>query len=85
MKTYRRHHCAARHRKFRTLARCMIPKAAWVIGEGPVALIAWCKVPTVSLHPDVETAEESRDFIDATGCGGRCERRHEIVWVEDQP
>lgn len=85
MKTYRRHHCTARHRTFRTLTRCMIPAAAWVMGEGPVALIAWCKMPTVSLHADVEAAQESKAFIDVTGCGGSCQRRHEIVWIEAKP
>lgn len=82
MKTYRKHRCQARHRTYRTLVRCMIPTAAWAVGEGPVALIAWCKVPTISLHADVETAEESKTFIDAHGCGGRCARRHEVVLLE---
>lgn len=69
------------HRTFNKLMRCMIPRAAWVHGEGPVALIAWCNVTTVTLWPSVDDAEKSLAFIDDHGCGARCTRRHEIVRV----
>ena len=82
MKTYRRHNCERRHRTLRTLARCMFPKAAWVVGEGPYAVLAWCRVLTVSLHPDLDAARGSLDFIDSYHCGGRCSRRHEVVVLE---
>lgn len=81
MKTYRIHNCQAAHRTYRTLVRCMIPKAAWVAGEGQYALIAWCDVPTVSLHDDLANAIEKKGFIDRTRCGGRCTGHHDIVQI----
>lgn len=85
MKTYRRHGCTRRHRTYRTLATCMLPTAAWIVGEGPFAVIAWCGTPTVSLHRDESDARQAFDFIDAHGCGGRCTRHHEIVRLERTP
>lgn len=51
----------------------------WTDGDGPVALVAFCKVPTVTLWPDHDHAERSRRFIDTYGCGGGCHRDHAIV------
>ncbi|MGO1318496.1 MAG: hypothetical protein ACTMIR_15915 [Cellulomonadaceae bacterium] len=82
MKTYRKHYCQARHRTFRTLAKCVFSRAVWVTGNGPFAVVAWCGDLTVSLHPDVDTARSSKEFIDGHGCGGRCRRDHEIVLLE---
>lgn len=79
MKTYRRHNCERQHRTFNVLARCMVPRAAWVDGEGEFALIAWCRVPTVSLWTDLADAESSKQMIDRMACGGFCRGRHEIV------
>lgn len=81
MKTYRRHNCTRNHRTYRTAMKCMIPRAAWITGEGEYALIAWCRVPTISLWKSIEDAESSKEFIDGYACGGRCSRRHEIVHI----
>ena len=56
-----------------------VPDAVWIRGEGDTALIAWCRTPSVTLHPDVETARHHKARIDRQGCGGACDRRHEIV------
>lgn len=81
VKTYRRHRCDRRHRNTRTLLACAYPRAAWIVGRGPFAVLAWCHVLTISLHPDLEAARKSLAFIDSTRCGGRCTGRHEIVRV----
>lgn len=51
----------------------------WVIGEGHIALVAFCNCTTVTLWPDVDHARRSREFIDGYGCGGGCYRDHAIV------
>lgn len=77
MKVYRQHGCSSIHRTYNRLARCMIRRVAWVSGEGPYALIAWCRVPTVTLY---ETPERAHAALEALGaCGGHCTRRHEVV------
>ncbi|MGO1385741.1 MAG: hypothetical protein ACTHU1_13275 [Arachnia sp.] len=81
MKTYRNHNCTARHRSHRTAARCMIPRSAWILGTGPFAVIAWCGVPTITLHSNPDEARAALETVDATGCGGRCQRRHELVLI----
>jgi len=45
------------------------PKAEWIVGKGPYALVAECRYLTVSLWPSKDDAEKcnSRLF-----CGGRC-------------
>ncbi|MGD8214044.1 hypothetical protein [Aestuariimicrobium sp. Y1814] len=78
-KTYRRHRCSSKHRTFNKLVRCMIPTAAWVMGEGHYATIAWCKVPTVTLHQHAADAQQARSQIDSIGCGGRCRGHHDVV------
>lgn len=82
MKAYRRHRCTSMHRTFNKLMRCMLPRAAWVHGEGQFALIAWCRVTTVTLWSTAEEAHKAREFIDGAGCGGRCTGRHEVVKLE---
>ena len=79
MKAYRRHNCRRSHKTYRTLARCMFPRAAWIEGEGPIALLAWCDVLTVSLHLTQSAALEDKEVIDASACGGQCTGRHEVV------
>lgn len=81
MKTYRRHRCDRQHRTERTFMECAFPKAAWVVGSGRFAVLAWCQVLTVSLHETEERAHDSCAFIDRTRCGGRCTGRHEVVEV----
>lgn len=82
MKTYRRHRCAKTHRTPRTLATCMFPRALWIMGDGPYALLAWCGQLTVTLHPTRERAEAAQHLLDKTGCGGRCTNRHEVVALD---
>lgn len=76
------HKCRAQHRTERTFLGCAIPRAAWIVGHGPYALIAWCSVPTISLFEALDAAESKKSFIDATRCGGRCANHHEIVRVD---
>jgi len=60
----------------------MVPRAAWIVGAGELAVIAWCRVPTISLHADLDSATAALAFIDAHACGSRCTRRHEIVRID---
>lgn len=81
MKTYRRHHCERAHRSYRTAARCIWGRrAAWVEGEGPFALFAWCDPLTVLLLPRLERAQKALVELDSSiGCGSSCARDHELV------
>lgn len=81
MKIYRNHRCFSQHRTTRTFIKCAIRRLEWVHGTGNLALIAWCRVPTVTLYSDVTDAESAKRMIDGGGCGGGCNRRHEIVRV----
>lgn len=84
-KVYRRHGCDRQHRTYQSIANCMFRRAAWVVGDGSFALIAWCGTPTVSLHPNYDRANQNRQEIDQFGCGGRCTGRHEIVRIGVEP
>ena len=64
---------------YRSKARKRWPKAYWILGEGRYALLAHCKVLTITLHDDIEKANASKEMIDKYACGGRCVRKHEIV------
>lgn len=75
--------CGRNHRAVRTLLKCRFPRAAWIAGDGEIALLAWCKVLTISLHEHLDDAEMNKAFIDRTGCGSRCHRDHRI-WRFDQ-
>lgn len=81
MKIYRRHRCESAHRTFNKLARCMFPRAGHVIGEGPFASVAWCRVVSVQLHATREDAQAAVEFIGRHGCGGRCRGDHEVIVV----
>ena len=54
-------------------------KAEWIQGDGQFALLAWCRVLTVTLWSTREEAEKQKGFIDEYACGGGCTRQHEIV------
>jgi len=82
VKVYRRHNCGRQHRTWTALAHCMFQRAAWIAGDGPFAVIVRCGVTSVTLHADVETAEHALETVDATGCGGRCVRHHDLVRLE---
>ena len=79
MKVYRAHNCGRRHQAWPALARCMWRHAAWISGDGPWAVIAWCGVASVSLHEDPDAADLAIERVDATGCGSQCTGRHELV------
>lgn len=80
-KVYTRHRCDRRHRTEATFLRCAFPRAAWVEGHGPVALLAWCGPLTVTLWPNLAGAKGALVRIDSTGCGHLCVGRHEIVRI----
>jgi hypothetical protein len=76
------HHCGRHHRTFTALANCMLPRACWIVGDGPFAVIAWCGSTSVRLYSDLEAAVRARSSIDASGCGGRCVGHHEVVRLD---
>lgn len=80
---YRRHNCTRDHRSDRTFAQCVWPRAHWVIGDGPYATLAFCRVLTIELHETREHAERMLDVIAGSGCGGACkgERGHRLVFL----
>lgn len=82
---YRRHRCKKHHRLYRSFMKCAIPRAVWISGEGPFALIAWCEVPTVSLHETIELAERAKERIDCSACGHICHGKHVIVRIQLDP
>jgi hypothetical protein len=67
------------HRSYRTLAKCLWPRACWIAGNGPWASLAYCRVLTIELHSTRERAEQAKRMIDSTGCGGGCYRQHKIA------
>lgn len=79
---YRRHNCIRRHRTYRTFAKCVWPRAAWISGNGPFAVVAYCRVTTVTLHTTASAAQNAIWTINSTGCGGRCSRHHKLVRLE---
>jgi hypothetical protein len=83
-------HGSHRHRTYNAVAGCRWPRAEWVEGQGPFALLAYCDVLTVMLHPSRELAEDSRRWIDHYGCGHACRvarwgdpRAHRIIDLRD--
>ncbi len=82
---YRRHNCERKHRTLSTLAKCIWPRAAWILGDGKFATVAYCRVTTVALHADLNSAQSAMSLIDSTGCGGMCSRRHKMVQLEIAP
>jgi hypothetical protein len=74
--------CTVAHRSYRAAALCKYPKAVWITGDGPYALLAWCRALTVTLHATYWDALRASMPIDprtGTGCGGKCHGAHEIV------
>ena len=83
MRTYLRHYCTRSHRNWRSVAKCLWPRAAWIDTAGlatlgacahqPVyAVMASCRALTVSLHHQPGSAEQAKRLIDDSGCGGAC-------------
>lgn len=86
LKVYRRCTCSAKHRTYRTLARCCWPGHVWIVGEGPFATVSYCqnrgvryRTITVMLHPTEVQAREALAQIDTGGCGGGCVGNHALV------
>ena len=75
--------CGKQHRTYRTLAKCIWPRAAWIAGRGPFALLAHCSVLTVTLHETLESALAAKNVIDRTACGHACHRAHKIVRLDE--
>src|SRR4051812_14063855 len=83
MKVYYLHPgCSAEHRSYRTLARCLWPRAVWIRGDGPYALLARCRAFTITLHKTPAGAIAAKQRIDADGCGSRCVGEHEVIRMD---
>lgn len=80
MKTYRRHNCTRTHRTFTTFAKCIWPRAHWIHGDGAYASVARCgRGTTIQLHATATDAQDAKEQIDGHGCGGLCQRQHEVI------
>lgn len=73
--------CHKCHQGWRTYSRCRFPSAVWIIGNGPIAVLAWCDVLTVSLRDDMESATATLDWIARSRCGHACTGNHNVVDV----
>lgn len=80
---YQRHNCTANHRTWKALKSCLWPRAAWVAGAGQWAVVAYCRVTTVTLWEDEGEARAAMGTIDAAACGGMCNGRHQLIWLAD--
>jgi hypothetical protein len=79
-KMIRCHTCGKSHRAYQGVAKCRWGRRAeWIDGEGPFAVLARCRVLTITLWPTLQEAKDAKAEIDDTGCGGMCSNRHEIV------
>src|SRR6266699_4444424 len=58
------------------------PRACWIEGYGPFALLEHCDVLTVSLFGDYDSANKSKQQLDQYGCGHACSKHHEIVELQ---
>jgi len=82
MKTYRRHNCTRTHRTHTTLAKCIWPRTLWIHGNGPYASVARCgRGITVQLSQTAEEATDAKELIESHGCGGLCQRQHEVIHI----
>lgn len=64
----------------RSKAKKLWPRAEWIAGEGRYALVAPCRVTTVTLYQSLDEATLEKERIDIMGCGGVCNpERHRIV------
>jgi hypothetical protein len=80
VKFYYRHlQCHRRHRSYRALARCTWPKADWIRGDAPYAVLSHCRGLTVTLHETAAEAFAAKQRIDGYECGSRCVGEHEVV------
>jgi hypothetical protein len=56
----------------RDFDRVLGDDAAWVTGEGPYLVLAYCRELTVTRHQTLERAIRTKRCIDGAGCGGNC-------------
>jgi hypothetical protein len=73
------HRCGRVHRGYQSLAECTWPDAAYVVGDGPYALLARCDLFTVTLYETMAEARRRRRVLELRGCGKTCEGRHELA------
>lgn len=73
------HRCGRIHRGYQSLAECSWPDGAYVIGDGPFALLARCDLFTVTLYESDAEARRRLRILDDRGCGKTCEGLHELV------
>jgi hypothetical protein len=78
------HACGRTHRGHQSLAECAWPDAAYVVGDGPFALLARCDLFTVSLYETGDEARRRKQVLDQRGCATRCEGSHEVVALIDE-
>jgi hypothetical protein len=64
---------------YKAIVKRRFKKIEWITGNGPFALLAHCRVLTITLWPTMELAEETKKRIDEMCCGGKCIRDHEII------
>ena len=87
-KIYRNHKCAANHRLYSRMAKCIWSRAHWIQGEGPYASVSYCasgpysRAITIQLYTTLESAQAAKAGMDAGGCGGRCSKKHDIVYLQ---
>lgn len=73
------HRCGRTHRGYQSLAECTWPDAAYIVGDGPFALLARCDLFTVALYETSAEARRRKQALDRAGCGKTCEGAHELV------
>ncbi len=76
------HRCHRHHRTHQTLAECRWPEAAWIVGDGPYAVLAHCDMLSVVLHDTPEAAHTALARLDERRCCRACDGRHELVVLE---
>lgn len=83
-----RHTCGRVHRSHRALARCRWPRAEWVMGDGPHAVLSHCgRGLTVALYATEAEAEKARTWLNSSRCGHACNGIgwHELVSLPTRP
>lgn len=68
---------------YRKRAKTLWPVTCWIEGHGRYAVVAYCRITSVSLHRDLDQAKASLAYINYYACGGMCIHDHEIVDLED--
>jgi hypothetical protein len=79
VKTYREHRCSSRHRSYPTMARCVWPRAAWIMGNGEWAAVSRCRRSDFSVSLFEARAEAEEDL--QLPCGGSCCGEHEVIRI----